>query len=56
MGTLCEIERRPMRKTEIQLVIAGGYRNVPSRMSMRSEDRNATDLSGPARAAGEKHK
>ena len=53
---LCEIGRCLLWKTEIQLVIADGCRNVPSRMSMRSEDRNATDLSGPARAAGEKHK
>ena len=56
MGTLCEIGRRPIRKTEIQLVIVDGCRNVPSRMSMRSEDRNATDLSGPAWDAGKRHK
>ena len=56
MGSLWKIQRCPLWKAEIQFVIADGCRNVPSRMSMRSEDRNATDLSGPARVAGEKHK
>ena len=56
MGSLWKIERRPVWKAEIQFIIADGCRNVPSRMSMRSEDRNATNLSGPARTAGKEHK
>lgn len=56
MGSLWKIGRRPVWKAEIPFVIADGCTDVPSRISMRSEDGNGTDLSGSARVAGKNYK